>query len=171
MNNKNHKNERQSVFSKNKKELDLQSLPDSLSKENLDKLDKEIAESSKPVVKNQKSLEALLFLGRLEKNINISGFNFKLQSITNREQKDIIAHLTKAPDEEKMFVLRTLTLSLSVREINDTPIDEFIGSDSLEGRVEFFNELSSNLVDQLFKTYTQLLEESEKSLKAEEIKN
>jgi hypothetical protein len=40
-----------------------------------------------------------------------------------------------------------------------------------EGRIEFFNELSSNLVDQLFKTYTQLLEESEKSLKAEEIKN
>lgn len=169
--NKNNKSERQSIFSKNKKEYDLSDIPASLSKDNLEKIEQEINEPKKSLLKNKKSLEDLIFLGRAEKIVNISDFTFKIQTLTNNEQKEVIFHISKALDEEKMFVLRTLTLAFSVREINGVSLDDFIGSDSIDEKIIFFNKLSSSLVNELFKVYSEILEESDNSIKAKEIKN
>jgi hypothetical protein len=148
-------------------------LGERFSPEALKKQDEEIEKTTRqPMTKAQEELEKLLFLGRVEKEVSIAKFKFKMCTLNNSQQRFLLGELTKVREEERVFFLKTGTIALSMVSINDTLFDAYIGSESDDfyARIEFFNSLQSNLIDVLFKVYGELYEESNKLLDMDEIK-
>ena len=148
-------------------------LGEKFSAEVLKKQDEEIDKPTRqPMTKTQEELEKLIFLGRVEKDVSIAGFKFKMCTLNNSQQRFLLGELTKIKEEERVFFLKTGTIALSMVSINDIPFDAYIRneSDDFYVRMEFFNNLQSNLIDILFKKYGEIYEESNKLLDMDEIK-
>jgi hypothetical protein len=174
MSEKFQKNQKPSNIFSGAANLQQKQMPESLSPEALKKLDENLEKKERsPMTKAQKDLQSLLFIGRLEKEIVISGFKFKMTTVNNVEQKSIFVLTAKADDNEKAFVLRNATLAYAISEINDIPIDNFIESEeeNIDRRIEFFNNLSTALVSKLFDTYGNLSKQSNDMVVSEDIKN
>ena len=159
------------IFGKPQDVEAVKNIAQKFSPENMKKIDEEIDKTTS--VKVNKNLEDLIFLGKIEKTINISSFKFKISTLNNNEQKKLILFINSYDDREKVFSLKLATLALSIKEINDTPFVSFIGldSDSLEEKVNFLEQLQSNLLDTLFNSYAELSKESSDIVSVQEIKN
>lgn len=159
------------IFSKASGE-DAKASSNRLSPENLRKLDEELdlKNKEKNESKFSKELESLIFLGRLEKEFTISNFKFKLSTLSNVEQKNMIMYINSSKEDEKIFALKIATLSFAIKEINSIPFEVLIESDSFEDKVQFLNKLQSNLLDSLFSIYGELYKESNDIVSVEEIK-
>jgi hypothetical protein len=159
------------IFGKPQDAETVKNIAQKFSPENMKKIDEDIDKTTS--VKVNKNLEDLIFLGKIEKTINISSFKFKISTLNNNEQKKLILFINSYDDREKVFSLKLATLALSIKEINDTPFVSFIGldSDSLEEKVNFLEQLQSNLLDTLFNSYAELSKESSDIVSVQEIKN
>ena len=151
-------------------------LGDKFSPEALKKQDEELSKESsanyQQMTPQQNDLEKLIFLGKVEKTVSIAGFAFKLSTLTTSQQKFMITEISRVKEEERIFYLKNSTIALSLCDINGVDFDAFINNDSRDfsKRLEFINNLQSNLVDSLFKSYTAMFPESIDLLNMEEVK-
>jgi hypothetical protein len=120
-------------------------------------------------------IKELIFIGKLSKNVNISGFSFTVGTLTEERQRMLISRVMRMTDEEKVAYAKVYTVSEAVTHINDISIDEIAESFDEEENIEvskinFFGTLQSSTVDILYKEYENLLDESKTKVGYEDVK-
>ena len=120
------------------------------------------------------NLKDVLLLGKLTEKVQIGGFIFEISTISTKEQKEIINKVMSMQVENKMFDIRPATLSYALKTINGVNIEALCNDDKIldpsDRRLDVIQNLQTNLVERLFKTYEKLLEESNRQIGLEDIK-
>lgn len=115
------------------------------------------------------SLKDLIFLGRVEKDVNIGGFEFKLSTLTNSKNREIVSSMMRYEPSERVLHIRHHTLAAALVSINDVPlenIDEsFQNLSTLEARLAAIESLAPSIIDILFEEYDKMVSENQKVLR------
>jgi hypothetical protein len=153
-------------------------IPTSLSPEKIMKMEEERGEIEQsnhdsedfPVI--LKGLEDLIFLGRVEKVINIGSFTFKISSLTNQEQDEVNIFLMSLSDEQRVLQLKRVIIAQCLRSINNIAFEKTLNiqSPTMDDKCSFLAKLQSSVVDQIFDGYTKLITESKEIISSENIK-
>lgn len=153
-------------------------IPTSLSAEKIMKMEEERSEIEQnnhdsedfPVI--LKGLEDLIFLGRVEKVINIGSFTFKISSLTNQEQDEVNIFLMSLSDEQRVLQLKRVIIAQCLRSINNIAFEKTLNipSPTMDDKCNFLAKLQSAVVDQIFDGYTKLITESKEVISSENIK-
>lgn len=108
----------------------------------------------------------LVLFGKVIEDFNIGGYKFKISTLTNRQQKELVKKLMKLDDENRLADVQVLTLTEAIISINDVQLEDlFSGSEQLsvdEKKYEVISELQSGLVNRLFSLYESLVKKSNK---------
>lgn len=122
------------------------------------------------------TLEKLIFIGRLSKEVEIGGAKFEISTLLNREHDQVVRRMYEFTNPGDLFFLRVLTLANAIKtidgmSIDDIEIDGEFTSD-FDKRVAIVDYLQLSVVEKLYDAYEQLLkEEKGASENSEEIKN
>lgn len=137
--------------------------------------------STSPAVEspNKNMLESLIFLGRINEEVEIGEFKFGVATLTHGEHNSLMQELYKIGDSVGLFTMRTLTLAHAVKSVNDTPLEDLPLSEEEEARLEtkfdkklaIIDGLQMNVVERLFDVYNALIEKSDSLLDGEQVKN
>ena len=123
---------------------------------------------------SMKSLKDLIFLGRIERSVEINGFLFKLTTLSVQEQKDVVFKLIKIPEENRIFNAKIVSLAFAVKSINLTPLDQIDVDGNFEDlndkKINIMQELQVSVINKLYKIYEEMITESEYEVNIEEIK-
>jgi len=129
-------------------------------------------------VKAPSALKDLVLFGKVEEEVSVGGFTFKMSTLTNREQQTLVKELVKLEDEERLMNVKMFTLAMSITSVNGSPISHFVSSDSESEfmlAVSLLNEMQSNLVNHLYDQYELIVQKSNSFFKdgelGEHIKN
>lgn len=106
-------------------------------------------------------LNSLRQLGRIEKEVEISGFKFKIHTLTVAEQENAFGSVkSDSPDMSGIVeILRTERALLveATSEINGEPVDK-------EELQKVYTEVQPKVLSTLFKTYQDLMKEQDEVL-------
>lgn len=106
----------------------------------------------------------LVLFGRIIEDFKIGGYTFKLSTLSNRQQKDIVKRLVKLDNEERLTNIKTFTLSEAIISVNGVDlIDLYEGNQKLspeEKKHEIISDFQSGLVEKLFSKYEKMVEKS-----------
>lgn len=136
----------------------------------------EYSESYRPNQnKMNKSLENLIFMGRHSKEIELAGHKFEISTLTHRENNDVMGELVNFGDAADLFTIRVLTLAHALKKIdgiclNDIDINEDFSS-NYHKRMTIVDNLQLALVEKLYKSYEELVKESNDIIEGETVKN
>jgi hypothetical protein len=123
---------------------------------------------------SMKSLKDLIFLGRIERSVEINGFLFKLTTLSVQEQKDVVFKLIKIPEENRIFNAKIVSLAFAVKSINLIPLDQIDVDGNFEDlndkKINIMQELQVSVINKLYKIYEEMITESEYEVNIEEIK-
>jgi hypothetical protein len=123
---------------------------------------------------SMKSLRDLIFLGRIERSVEINGFLFKLTTLSVQEQKDVVFKLIKIPEENRIFNAKIVSLAFAVKSINLIPLDQIDVDGNFEDlndkKINIMQELQVSVINKLYKIYEEMITESEYEVNIEEIK-
>jgi len=123
-----------------------------------------------------KMIKDLLFMGRLEKEVKIQHFSFKINTLTEERQRILVSRVMRMTDEEKVAFAKVYTVSESVSHVNDVPIEDisrkmFPNEDNVEiAVINFFGRLQASIIDILFEEYETLLNKSREEIGYEQVK-
>lgn len=127
-----------------------------------------VENSDKPKVLRS-SLKDLIFLGRIEKDINIGGFEFKLSTLTNAKNREIVSSMMRYEPSERVLHIRHHTLAAALLSVNDVPlenIDESLeGLSVFEARLAAIESLAPSIIEILFEEYDKMVTENAKVLR------
>jgi len=141
-----------------------------------DKLDEQLKDFEQPKEVQQfessvpperkKKLESLVFLGKLSKDVKIMDHTFTLQTLTNKENNDIMKALYVFGDGADLFTIRVLTLANALKAVNGEPlgaieIDGEFESD-FHKRIAIIDDMQLLVIEKLYDAYNELLEECDK---------
>ena len=121
-------------------------------------------------------IKELIFVGKVTKVVDISGFRFKVGTLTEERQRMLISRVMRMTEQERIAYAKVYTVAEAVTEINEIDIDEIAKSfDENEENVEiskinFFGSLQSSTVDTLYKEYEDLLDDSKSKVGYEDVK-
>ena len=104
----------------------------------------------------KKRFEYLAGIGRVEAYLEMGGSKFEMRSLTDGELEDVInVMMTMADKHEASFTLeiRRQTLARSLFRIDGISINEIIGSNKIEDRINLIKQLDDVLVSALYKKY------------------
>lgn len=108
----------------------------------------------------RKRIEILLNMQRLTKEVPIDSEVFVIRNLNNRESKKCIIeasqHNLKFEFDEE---LKLQTLARAIVSISNIDLSSFLGSNSLQDRISFLDELDPAIVDRLFKEYSIIAQE------------
>jgi len=111
-----------------------------------------------PMVK--KRLEYLTNLCRLQDHFEIDGVKFSIQTLKSGElreiTKSVMANDIKSVDF--VFELRAHTVARTIYAIDDYPIDAILGTDDMETKLAFVDELDENVIVTIHKKYEKLVQ-------------
>lgn len=134
-----------------------------------------------PVVQPQQlqsDLSLLATTGRIEQDVVVGGFKFKLASLTSGEQDDVVSavSLVSGDDLVKLGQLRLQILARAIRTVNGVPLENlYQGPDkhpeglpirTVEKRLMVLRSWQLSFTVKLFDEYSQVLERSEKTFEA-----
>lgn len=130
--------------------------------------------SSQTKAPAKKTLESLLFAGKVEREFEFANNKYKMSTLTNKEYNLVIKELYHFGDAAELFVIKTLTLALALKSINGTSLDDIeidgtFDSD-LYRRKEIIDNLQTSVVEKLYELYSGMVEESDKLVSGEELK-
>lgn len=120
-----------------------------------------------------KNLKDLILLGRLEKTVELNGYRFRISTLSNLEQNNVLKLLMKKEEMDRLLFAKAAALSFSIRDINGIPLDELCDDeegDIEDARLSFLMNLQSSTIEKLFSTYEALLEESLAETDVEDVK-
>ena len=121
-----------------------------------------------------KSLREIIFLGRLTEEVSISGFNFKLTTLSGSEQRSVIKSIMSAEEDDRILSAKAIAIAHSLRSINSIPLSEASsssdGDSDLRRSINFVFDMQSSLVDRLYSVYESLAKRSGEEVGLDELK-
>ena len=131
---------------------------------------------SKPVDEEvQRSLESLIFMGRLSKTIELAGHKFEISTLTHKENAAIVKKLMSFGEAADLFTIRVLTLAYALRTIDGVRLDdiqvpgEF--EDGYHKRMTIVDNLQIGLVERLNTEFEALTKSANETIYQDRIKN
>ncbi|MDF2533961.1 MAG: hypothetical protein K0R18_118 [Bacillales bacterium] len=114
----------------------------------------------------RKSLEDLIFIGRIDKSFKVFGKNWTLSTLTSNEQLDATSSTDGYDTLSRVNALKIEILARSVKKVEDIELND------VKENVEFIGSLQMPLINELFSKYEVLQKEQDDSLKnLDDIKN
>ena len=116
----------------------------------------------------------LVLLGRLEEDIDISGYTFRVSTLSARDQRDIMKQIMSLEEMDRIMGAKAVAVAYSVRSINGTPL--FIVSENNEGEtsedrnLEFILSLQSSDIERIYAKYEELVGRSNEEVGLEALK-
>lgn len=111
----------------------------------------------------KRRIEILIGMTRSTRDINIDGNVFVLQTLKSGEMRDAIFEAAKYDGTvQGPYEARRQFLARSLVQVAGTDLDQFIGSNSLEAKLVFVDELDEYLLNRLYDEYLLLTENSRK---------
>lgn len=124
----------------------------------------ETEQEEEQLVPVSSELKDLILFGKIVEDFQFGGYVFKISTLNNRQQKNLINKLLKLNNEQRILQIKPFTLSEALISINGTSLVElYNGHQNLsdeDKKLELVSELQSSLVEVLFKKYEQLVERS-----------
>jgi hypothetical protein len=103
-------------------------------------------------------LELLTGIARAVDKVSVDGITFSIRTLKSRENKEIIEAIMDIENGAiQAFETRAQTLARSIYEIDGQPFSLMIGSDKMEAKVFFAQELDESLLSHLYNKYTALV--------------
>jgi len=119
-------------------------------------------------------LKNLILLGRLVHTFKINGFEFEIATLSVNEQSDVMRHLMKQEDMERVLNSKSIALAYCIKKINSVPLSdlsaEHEGDDVYEKNVSFILNMQALLVDKIFSEYEELTKRASEKVGFEAVK-
>lgn len=119
----------------------------------------------------KKRIELLIGMTRLTREAEIEGNTFILRTLKSKEMREaMISVIPFDGTVQAPYEIRCQLLARSLTHVAGVEIDQFIGSDKLEDKLLFLEELDDSLLTRLYNEYVILVEASKNkySVKNEE---
>jgi hypothetical protein len=105
----------------------------------------------------KRRIEMLLNMTRSTREFSFAGNSFVLQTLKAKEAREaIVAASEFAVTVQESFEVRRQFLARSLTQVAGVDIDQFLGSNSLETRLAFIEELDDFLINRLYDEYLLL---------------
>lgn len=138
--------------------------------------EEELVEEIKPA---SSEIRKLVLFGRIVEDFSFGGYIFRISTLNNRQQQELIKKLMRLENEDRLTCVKTYTLATAIESINEVPLPEIYEGrvkDPFERGVEVISNLQSSLVEALYEKYEELVGKSNKMFQkpsslGEEIKN
>lgn len=114
------------------------------------------------------SLKDLIFLGRITNTVEIQGYQFELQTLNTKQQKDIYAELMLGEDP-RLTEIKPIVLSRSILTINGKNFQDVADSEGMSV-MDIITSWQFSLIDRLYAEYERMVEESNDAVGAETVK-
>lgn len=109
----------------------------------------------------KRRLEILLGMTRTTHVVDINGTKFEFQTLKSKEMREAIMKAAEFDGTiQSPFEIRKQFLARSLVRIAEVDFNQFIGSNSLEAKLEFIDELDDSLLNRLYKEYIAMVDES-----------
>ncbi len=109
----------------------------------------------------RRRLEILLGMTRTTHTVDVGGNEFIFQSLKAKEMREaIIAAAEYDNTVQSPFEIRKQFLARSITTVAGVDFAQFIGSDSLEAKLIFIEELDDALLNRLYDEYLKLAKEA-----------
>lgn len=119
----------------------------------------------------KRRIELLTGMTRMTRQCDIEGNSFVFQSLKSKEMSEAIL-LASAYDGtvQSPFEIRRQLLSRALIEISGIPVNEFLGSNDMNAKLAFIDELDDILLNRLYDEYLALNKECKEkySIKTEQ---
>lgn len=123
----------------------------------------ELAGKSKLSEGAKKRIETLLGMTRESKVIKVAEISFEIQVLKSGENKDAILSAAEFDGTIKFpFELRRQVISRALVRIEDVDFENFIGSKSLEAKLDFLDQMDEPVLARLYNEYVKLNEDAGK---------
>lgn len=114
----------------------------------------------------RKSLEDLIFIGRIDKTFNVFGKKWTLSTLTSSEQLEATSATDGFDTLSRVPALKIAILARSVKKVEDIELND------VKENSEFIGKLQMPLINELFSKYEELQREQDDALKnLDDIKN
>lgn len=110
-------------------------------------------------------IEFLTGIGRIKSNFELEGKMFCLQSLKSGEFEDVLEAMLQLGDTTQgkyNFEIRRQILARSLVSVDGLLIEEIIGSDELEAKLDLIRHLDENLVSFMYLHYEKEIAEKSK---------
>lgn len=115
-----------------------------------------------------KSLKDLIFLGRITSIVTVQNYEFELQTLNTKQQKDIYAELMLG-DDPRLTEIKPIVLSRSIKSINGRDFNEVAESEGVSV-MDIITSWQFSLIDRLYAEYESMVQESNDAVGVETVK-
>jgi hypothetical protein len=123
---------------------------------------------------NLSNLKDLIFLGRLQREVEIGGYKFFLTTLNTKEQRVVMQKIMVVDDVTRLLDAKPVTLAFALKTVNDVNLEDICEDENLEDsfdkRISVIMSLQVGLIESLFKAYEELIEESSKTFEVDDLK-
>lgn len=109
----------------------------------------------------RKRIEMLIGMTRGTRTIDIEGQTYTLQTLKSKEMREALLEASKFDGNIQFpFEYRKQLLARSIVQIAGVDINQFVGSNEIEDKLSFMDELDEALLNRLYDEYTELTKEA-----------
>lgn len=109
----------------------------------------------------RRRIEMLIGMTRVTREVIIENNNYVLQTLKGKEMREAIMMASEYDGTvQSPFEIRRQMLARSLCRVANVPIEQFIGDNSLEARLDFVDELDDMLLNRLMDEYSELTKEA-----------
>lgn len=117
-----------------------------------------------------KGLEDLVFLGAATKELKIGNFSFILKTLTSKEQEEIFKEALKIKESDRVLFFKKASIAMSILKINGKDLESYLKEGSFSEKLELVEKLQNSVFEMIFEALSELITESQNSLKVENLK-
>jgi len=108
----------------------------------------------------KRRIEMLCGMVRNTRQVEVLGNQYELRTLKSKEVLDALLSVSKLDGTISLpFQTRKEFLARSLVKVAGTDINLFLGSDSIQSRIDFLDELEEPLIERLYREYTLLVNE------------
>jgi len=119
-------------------------------------------------------LNNLLFLGKLNTNVEINGMNIEVSTLNNKEHNSLIKKLYAIGTDVDLITIRAITLAFALRTIDGVKFDDIDVEQEFESdydkKIFVLDNMQLSVVEKLYSEYIKLVDESKKITSSGDIK-
>ncbi len=109
----------------------------------------------------KRRVEMLLEMTRSTREVDLNGTAFVLQTLRSKEMREAMMIASEYDGTvQSPFEVRRQLLSRSIVSVANVDFAQFVGSDSLEAKLELIDSLDEALLNRLFDEYSALVKDS-----------
>jgi hypothetical protein len=98
----------------------------------------------------------LVFLGRIESEVSIAGWDFVINTLTGKEQRSLLSEIMSVDPDKRLIYAKPYTIRMALSSINGTPLDVASASAGYEDSFEFICSWQDPLIERLYSEYDML---------------